>query len=273
MGVAYGSTAWWLKPTAKSLTYSLGLPVFWICCTFAPNLCKIEADNIRSKSTIMKILRSIALVLACGALMGLAACQPKDGAKTPADTQTTDSTTAHTEGQMDEQVEVTEPSNPLPTVGLKIAWVDMDSLMHGYDYYFAMEKEMASLNASAEKELNEKGQSLQRRAAEFQSNVEKGLLTRSEAQKLQEELGQEQARLLQLQESKRQQLLEEEQVRLRKVTAAIQGFINRYNQNHGYNYILSVGTLYADPRLSITAEVLKGLNEEYAAEHAKNAKK
>ena len=101
MGVAYGSTAWWLKPTAKSLTYSLGLPVFWICCTFAPNLCKIEADNIRSKSTIMKILRSIALVLACGALMGLAACQPKDGAKTPADTQTTDSTTAHTEGQMD----------------------------------------------------------------------------------------------------------------------------------------------------------------------------
>jgi len=105
------------------------------------------------------------------------------------------------------------------------------------------------------------------------SNVEKGLLTRSEAQKLQEELGQEQARLLQLQESKRQQLLEEEQVRLRKVTAAIQGFINRYNQSHGYNYILSVGTLYADPRLSITAEVLKGLNEEYAAEHAKNAKK
>ena len=213
----------------------------------------------------MKILRSIALVLACGALMGLAACHSNDGAKPPAESQTADSTAAPTEGQMGEQVEMTEPSNPLPTVGLRIAWVDMDSLMHGYDYYFAMEKEMASLNASAEKELNEKGQSLQRRAAEFQSNVEKGLLTRSEAQKLQEELGQEQARLLQLQE--------EEQVRLRKVTAAIQGFINRYNQSHGYNYILSVGTLYADPRLSITAEVLKGLNEEYAAEHAKNAKK
>ncbi len=164
------------------------------------------------------------------------------------------------------------PAGELPTVGLRIAWVNMDSLLHAYDYYDEMEREMASLSASAEKELTSKGKALEQRMAEFQDKVQKGLMTRSEAQQQQEELGAEQQRFLQLQESKRQQLLEEEQVRLRKVQSAIIDFIGRYNQQKGFNYILSTGTLYADPRLSVTAEVLQGLNAEYAAKRQTSGK-
>lgn len=163
------------------------------------------------------------------------------------------------------RAETPAPGMPIPTEGLRIAWVNMDSLLHGYDYYFEMEREMANLTSQAERELTEKGKVLEKRVAKFQDDMQKGLLTRSEAQRLQEELTGEQARFLQLQEAKRQQLTEEEQVRLRKVQSAISDFIGRYNAERGYNYILSVGMLYADPRLSITGEVLAGLNAEYAS--------
>lgn len=169
-------------------------------------------------------------------------------------------------------VEITTPSAPLPTGGLRVAWVNMDSLLHGYDYYFDMEREMAELSSQAERELTEKGKALERKVTKFQDDMQKGLLTRSEAQRLQEELAQEQTRFLQLQEAKRQQLVEEEQVRLRKVQNAINEFIASYNAEAGYNYILSVGLLYADPRLSITSDVLNGLNADYAKQKATTTK-
>lgn len=160
------------------------------------------------------------------------------------------------------------PAGPVPTQGLRIAWVSMDTILQGYDYYFAMEREMAELTASAERELMKKGEALQNKVLTFQDNVQKGLLTRSQAQSQQEQLAQEQTLFLQMQEQKRIQLQEEEQVRLRRVQVAISEFLNRYNKDHGYHYILSMGVLFGDPRLSITQEVLQGLNEEYAARHA-----
>ena len=50
-----------------------------------------------------------------------------------------------------------------PSDGIRIAWVNMDSLLKGYDYYFAMQREMEALTAQAEKELTTKGQQLQKR--------------------------------------------------------------------------------------------------------------
>ena len=160
-----------------------------------------------------------------------------------------------------------------PTDGIRIAWVNMDSLLKGYDYYFAMQREMEALTAQAEKELTSKGQQLQQRDEKLRNDVEKGLVTRSEAQQQAQELAQDQTRYLQLQESKRQQLAEEEQVRLRRVQDAIDTYIRKYNQEYGYHYILSVGLLYADPALSITKDVLQGLNADYAAQQTNNTQK
>ncbi len=155
-----------------------------------------------------------------------------------------------------------------PTEGLRVAWVNMDSLLKGYDYYFAMQREMEALSASAEKELGAKAAQLQKRDEKLRVDMEKGLVTRSEAQQQAQELAQDQTRYLQLQEAKRRQLEEEEQVRLRRVQESIDNFIRKYNQEHGFHYILSLGLLYADPALSVTADVLRGLNAEYAAQHA-----
>ncbi|MGP1363341.1 MAG: OmpH family outer membrane protein [Bacteroides sp.] len=168
--------------------------------------------------------------------------------------------------------EATGTSIQFPAGALRIAWVNMDSLLKGYDYYFAAQREMEALTAQAEKELAAKGAQLQKRDEKLRNDVEKGLVTRSEAQQQAQELAQDQTRYLQFQEAKRQQLQEEEQVRLRRVQDAIDVFIRKYNKEHGYHYILSVGLLYADPSLSVTRDVLQGLNAEYAAQQ-QNEKK
>lgn len=168
--------------------------------------------------------------------------------------------------------EATGTSIQFPAGSLRIAWVNMDSLLKGYDYYFAAQREMEALTAQAEKELAAKGAQLQKRDEKLRNDVEKGLVTRSEAQQQAQELAQDQTRYLQFQEAKRQQLQEEEQVRLRRVQDAIDVFIRKYNKEHGYHYILSVGLLYADPSLSVTRDVLQGLNAEYAAQQ-QNEKK
>ena len=132
-----------------------------------------------------------------------------------------------------------------PEGSVKIVWVNMDSLLTHYDYYFDLQREMSDMTGKAEKDLQTKGQSLERRVAAFQA---------------------EQGRFLQLQEQHRQQLLEEEQVRTRKVSEAISEFIKKYNATSGYDFILSGPMLYGSPALNVTEEVLKGLNEEYAAQ-------
>ncbi len=171
------------------------------------------------------------------------------------------------------QVEARETKVVFPTEGLRVAWVNMDSLLKGYDYYFAMQREMEALTSEAEKEIAAKAAQLQKRDEKLRMDVEKGLVTRSEAQQQAQDLAQDQTRYLQLQESKRRQLEEEEQVRLRRVQESIDSFIRKYNQEHGFHYILSVGLLYADPALSVTRDVLRGLNAEYAAQHASETKK
>lgn len=150
--------------------------------------------------------------------------------------------------------------------GLRIAWVNMDSVLQAYDMYFDMQQEMQRITAKAEQEVASKGKALEKRVAEFQTNMQKGLLTRSEAQRTQEELGKEQQHLMQIQEQQRQKVMEEEQVRLRKVQNAIQEFIKEYNREKGYSYILSVGMLYADPQMNITRQVVDGLNAAYATQ-------
>lgn len=207
-------------------------------------------------------------IVVLGVLFALSISSCKQEGKEGAGVQNDSLSASVTEASSNQEASATVT---FPTDGVRIAWVNMDSLLKGYDYYFAMQREMEALTAQAEKELTAKGQQLQKRDEKLRNDVEKGLVTRSEAQQLAQELAQDQTRYLQLQETKRQQLAEEEQVRLRRVQDAIDTYVRKYNQEHGFHYILSVGLLYADPALSVTRDVLRGLNADYAAQQANNS--
>lgn len=149
------------------------------------------------------------------------------------------------------------------------AWVNVDTIMNNYDMYFDMRAELEENSRKLEAELNSKSKTFEKEAMDFQDKVQKGLVTRSEAQQIQNTLANKEQELYRLRDEMRMQLAEEEQVKLRKIQNSITEFLKGYNAEKGYHIILSNTfggpLLYGHPALDITDEVLRGLNEEYSA--------
>lgn len=172
-----------------------------------------------------------------------------------------------TKGNKRGDVKGTE-GNAASTEQFTAAWVNMDTLMNSYDMYFDMKKELEESGKKKEADLNAKSRSFEKEAYDFQDKVQKGLLTRSEAQQLQTNLAAKEQQLYQLRDEMRMQLAEEEQVKLRLIHNSITEYLKEYNADKGYHLILSNTfggpLLYGNPANDITKEVIEGLNKKYA---------
>lgn len=153
------------------------------------------------------------------------------------------------------------------------AWVNMDTILNKYDMYFDMKQELEESGRKKEAELTAKSRSFEKEAYDFQDKVQKGLVTRSEAQQLQTNLANKEQELYRLRDEMRMQLAEEEQVKLRQIHNSITEYLKEYNADKGYHLILSNSfggpLLYGNPTIDITNEVLDGLNKKYATTRKK----
>lgn len=151
--------------------------------------------------------------------------------------------------------------------GLAIAWVNMDSLLNNYDMYFDIQKDMEAKGRKMEAELNAKSSAFEKQMIDFQEKVQKGLVTRSQAQTMQQELAEKEQQLYQYRDELRMQFAEEEQVRLRRIQQSIYDYLKEYNKDKGYHIILSSSfggpLLYGYPGIEVTGEVLDGINIKY----------
>jgi outer membrane protein len=165
-------------------------------------------------------------------------------------------------------------SNVQLSSSFSAAWVNIDTLINNYDMYFDMQKELEESGRKLEAELNTKSRDFEKQANDFQDKVQKGLVTRSQAQQMQQDLSVKEQELYRLRDELRAQLADEQQVKLRQIHQSITEYLSFYNESKGYHLILSSTfggpLLYGHPKLDITQEVLKGLNEKYSSEHSKN---
>lgn len=172
-------------------------------------------------------------------------------AATPSDSTTTSSTTI-SEGM--------------------IAYVNIDTLVSKYNFYKDLQAEYESKAKKADDELNSKGRSLQNDVQDFQNKIDKGLVTRSEAATMQENLEKKQQDFLSHRDKVMSELAEEEQVMLNKIHYNITEYLKKFNEGYRFKVILSTSAggpiLNADPELDITNIVLEGLNKEYVPEKA-----
>lgn len=156
---------------------------------------------------------------------------------------------------------------------LKIAYVDIDTLLISYSLWIELNEEMIRKEESVRATLNEKAKSLQTEYEEFERKLNNNAFaTRERAEA-------EQKRIL-----KKREELEETSERLTNELAiennknsvlfrdSINAYIHDYNKEHKYNIILSrIGDniLYIDNAMNITQEIVDGLN----ARHEKSKKK
>lgn len=194
-------------------------------------------------------MRNLTLI-ACLAIAAMASCS-SPSTNTPSNANTA--------------VEAT----PTNTANALVAWVNMDTILPNYNMYIDYQAEIEQQGKTLEAELTAKGRRFENEVKDFQDKMQKGLMTRSEAQQRETELGNKQQALLQAQNDARLRLAEEEQVKMRKIHNSIAEYLDKYNADKGYLFIMSYSfggpLLHGHPSINITTEVLAGLNAEYAA--------
>jgi outer membrane protein len=150
-----------------------------------------------------------------------------------------------------------------------IAYIRMDSLVQGYNRYLDLSSAFEAKATKAQSDLEARGRSLQSEMTSFEDKVNKGLMTTRDAQAEQTRLQNKAAQFDADRQARVGELAEEEQVMTNQIFHAINDYVAKFNADLRYKMILTTSggspVIHADPALDITREVLKGLNEEYAA--------
>ena len=151
----------------------------------------------------------------------------------------------------------------------KIVYVNIDTLLANYDMFTDFQNKLSDKQKASEDKLNTRGQKWQNKVTEYQNNLKRGLVTRSEAQKIEQQLSQEQQEIMKMKNDLSSKLMEEQQVSYRKVLFSVVDYLNEYSKLHHYQYVLSTtlggNLLYGDKNLDITRDVVDGLNLKYKA--------
>ncbi len=149
-----------------------------------------------------------------------------------------------------------------------IVYIQLDSLVSQYDMFNDLRTELEAKAEIIRTDLEKKGISFQRDTKDFENKVKKGLVTSSQAEKMQQDLLNRQAELQNYSMQKQQEIAEEETVMYNRVMDAITTYIEKYNKKKNYSLILTTSpttnvVLNGNPELDITQEIVGGLNDEY----------
>jgi outer membrane protein len=159
----------------------------------------------------------------------------------------------------------------------KIAYVEIDSIFNHYDLAKEEKASLETKQKQLDADLSNKSKNFQFEVNDFQSKVQKGLITQSNAQDMQRQLSAKEQELYQLRDNYRSQAAEETQVSQRKILQGIMAYLKIYNKEKGFQYILAnsfpSSIIYADSTLNITNEVIKGLNINYKKDASKEKAK
>ncbi len=158
-------------------------------------------------------------------------------------------------------------TSAVPVKDNQIFYVQIDTVMANYDMAMDMTDELEKNVQSSDAELTSKQNAYQKEVTDYQDRYNKGLITRSEASNIEQELYTKQQELIALQQSLSEELSEQQVVMNRQLIDAIMQYLNKHSQEYNYRYVLGTSfggnILYAHDSLDITQDVIEGLNEEY----------
>lgn len=159
----------------------------------------------------------------------------------------------------------------------EMAYINIDTLMNNMDMFFDVRNKLIDKQKSSEAELNSRSKDFEKEATDFQEKVRKGLVTRSRAQEIEQELYLEQQNLIGFKDKLSLELAEEEQVMNRQLIYYITDYLKEYNKGKKYQFIISNSLggplLYASDKQDITNDVVEGINAKYAKEREKSKDK
>jgi len=176
--------------------------------------------------------------------------------------------------KMDEKPQAAEPGNPS---SMKIAYVEVDSLMTQYNFAKDYSVTLQKKSNNARNTLTQKGNQLQAAVNNFQQKLQSnGFTSREQAQNVQAAIERQQRDLQELQARLESELANETQKFNEALRDSLSNFLSSYNKDKKYDLILSKAgdnILYANTRYDITNDVINGLNKRYKPAAKKEEKK
>lgn len=164
------------------------------------------------------------------------------------------------------KVEEKSASTNTANAGMKIAYIEVDSIMSQYkfckEYSLILEKKSLNIQNT----VNAKGRSLQAAAAKFQQDIQNNKYTQQQAEAVQAGLQKQNADLQALQQRLGAEFQAETEKFNKALRDSIQHYLAVYNKDKKFSLILSKAgdnILYADKTYDITNEVIAGLNKAY----------
>lgn len=151
--------------------------------------------------------------------------------------------------------------------GLTMAYVNTDTLLAKYEYAIDMEKELYAYKDQQEAYGRKQMEQFQN---DYQDYLKNGAsMTLTQQQKKEAELKQRAEKMSTLEQELSAKILERQMSENTKLLNAIFAYIREYNAaNQQFDIILrktfnDSPTLYVNPAMDITDEIVNGLNEEY----------
>lgn len=208
---------------------------------------------MKNSSSIINIVLGIAVVI----LYILHFTQQPSASK-PSETQKTDSTakkqTPATKKEEDTKKTIT------------IGYVNVDSLDAKYEFSINARQTMQNKERALQSDLEKRASTLQNEMVNFQKTF--NTMSMEQAKNKEQELIQKQQSLEQYRQNVGANYMKEEQDLQKKLLENISNFMKQYGEENGYDYILTYsslasGTLYGNPEMDITEQVIEGLNKKY----------
>jgi outer membrane protein len=165
--------------------------------------------------------------------------------------------------KMDEQPAAGSASG----AGMKIAYVEVDSLMTQYDFAKDYSVTLQKKSINARNTLTQKGNALQAAVNNFQQKINNnGFQSREQAASVQAAIERQQRDLQELQARLENELANETAKFNEALRDSLQNFLKDYNADKKFDLILSKAgdnILMADKRYDVTMDVINGLNKRY----------
>lgn len=177
--------------------------------------------------------------------------------------------------KMDEKPAETADVNT--TEGVRIAYVEVDSLMTQYNFAKEYSVTLEKKSNNARNTLTQKGNLLQTAANNFQQKLQNnGFTSREQAESQQAAIQRQQRDLQELQVRLENELASETQKFNTALRDSLNNFLAQYNKDKKFDIILSKAgdnILFANKKYDITQDVINGLNKRYKSDVAKKEEK
>lgn len=163
------------------------------------------------------------------------------------------------------------------TDGMRIAYVEVDSLMSQYEFCKEYMAVLQKKSNNARNTITQKGKQLQAAAANFQQKLQNnGFTSREQAESVQAAIQRQDQDLQELQSRLGAELDAETAKYNNALRDSLQNFLKDYNKTKKYDLIISKAgdnILFADKKFDITNDVINGLNKRYESTLKDGAKK